>query len=60
MIPVQPLDGSKIIVWNKLAYFGIIAAILTLALICGIFYLFILMGTIDTFTVEYAVSVRVV
>ena len=33
MIPVQPLDGSKIIVWNKLAYFGIIAAILTLALI---------------------------
>jgi Zn-dependent protease len=33
MIPVQPLDGSKIIVWNKFAYFGIIAGILTLALI---------------------------
>ena len=33
MIPVQPLDGSKIIVWNKAAYFGIIGGIVTLALI---------------------------
>ena len=33
MIPIQPLDGSKVIVWNKGAYFGIILAIL------AIFYL---------------------
>ena len=33
MIPVQPLDGSKVIMWSKGAYFGIIAAILTLAMI---------------------------
>lgn len=33
MIPFQPLDGSKVIVWNKGAYFGIILAIL------AIFYL---------------------
>ena len=31
MIPIQPLDGSKIIVWSKYAYFGIIAAIFTVA-----------------------------
>ena len=31
MIPVQPLDGSKIIVWSKYAYFGIIAAIFAVA-----------------------------
>ena len=28
MIPVQPLDGSKIIVWNKAAYFGIVEELL--------------------------------
>ena len=33
MIPVQPLDGSKIIVWNKIVYFGIIAGILALTLL---------------------------
>jgi len=33
MIPIQPLDGSKVIVWNKGAYFGIILAVL------AIFYL---------------------
>lgn len=33
MIPVQPLDGSKIIVWNKAAYFGIIGGIVTLAFV---------------------------
>jgi len=33
MIPIQPLDGSKVIIWNKGAYFGIILAIL------AIFYL---------------------
>ena len=32
MIPVQPLDGSKIIVWNKVAYFGIVGGIITLAI----------------------------
>ena len=32
MIPVQPLDGSKIIVWNKAAYFGIVGGIITLAI----------------------------
>ena len=31
MIPVQPLDGSKIIAWNVYAYFGIIAAIFSIA-----------------------------
>ncbi|HIF37179.1 MAG: metalloprotease [Methanobacteriota archaeon] len=33
MIPIQPLDGSKVIAWNKGAYFGIILAVL------AIFYL---------------------
>jgi Zn-dependent protease len=33
MIPVQPLDGSKVIMWSKPAYLGIIAAIFTLAMI---------------------------
>ena len=32
MIPVQPLDGLKIIVWNKAAYFGIVGGIITLAI----------------------------
>ena len=32
MIPVQPLDGSKIIVWNKAAYFGNVGGIITLAI----------------------------
>ena len=32
MIPVQPLDGSKIIVWNKAAYFGIVGGIISLAI----------------------------
>ena len=32
MIPVQPLDGSKIIAWNKAAYFGIVGGIITLAI----------------------------
>ena len=27
MIPVQPLDGSKIIIWSKYAFFGIIITI---------------------------------
>ena len=31
MIPIQPLDGSKIIAWSKYAYFGIIAAIFAVA-----------------------------
>ena len=31
MIPMQPLDGSKIIAWNTLAYFGIIVAIFSVA-----------------------------
>jgi Zn-dependent protease len=31
MIPVQPLDGSKIIAWNTYAYFGIIIAIFSVA-----------------------------
>ena len=31
MIPMQPLDGSKIIAWNTLAYFGIIFAIFSVA-----------------------------
>ena len=31
MIPVQPLDGSKIIAWNVYAYFGIIVAIFSIA-----------------------------
>jgi len=30
MIPFQPLDGSKVIVWNKAAYFGIILAIVSI------------------------------
>ena len=33
MIPVQPLDGSKVIVWSKTAYLGIIAAIFALAMV---------------------------
>jgi Zn-dependent protease len=33
MIPVQPLDGSKVIVWSKPAYFGILVAIFSLAMI---------------------------
>ena len=33
MIPVQPLDGSKVIMWSKPAYLGIIAAIFTLAMV---------------------------
>jgi Zn-dependent protease len=33
MIPVQPLDGSKIIAWSKYAYFGIIIAIFSIAMI---------------------------
>ena len=33
MIPVQPLDGSKVIMWSKTAYLGIIAAIFTLAMV---------------------------
>ena len=32
MIPVQPLDGSKVIVWSKPAYFGILIAIFALAM----------------------------
>ena len=30
MIPFQPLDGSKVIVWNKAAYFGILLAIVSI------------------------------
>ena len=30
MVPFQPLDGSKVIVWNKGAYFGIILAIISI------------------------------
>jgi len=33
MIPVQPLDGSKVIMWSKPAYLGIIAAIFALAMV---------------------------
>ena len=33
MIPIQPLDGSKIIAWNKFAYFGIIFAIFAAAML---------------------------
>ena len=33
MIPIQPLDGSKVIMWSKPAYLGIIAAILALAMV---------------------------
>ena len=33
MIPIQPLDGSKIIVWSKYAYFGIIAAIFSITML---------------------------
>ena len=33
MIPVQPLDGSKVIMWSKTAYMGIIAAIFALAMV---------------------------
>ena len=33
MIPIQPLDGSKIIAWSKAAYFGIIIAIFTTAML---------------------------
>ena len=32
MIPVQPLDGSKVIVWSKPAYFGILIAIFAIAM----------------------------
>lgn len=32
MIPVQPLDGSKVIVWSKPAYCGILIAIFALAM----------------------------
>ena len=61
MIPVQPLDGSKIIVWNKLAYFGIIAAILTLALIYWNIPTFSFWWALHGyFMMESAVSVRVV
>ena len=33
MIPIQPLDGSKVIMWSKTAYLGIIAAIFALAMV---------------------------
>jgi Zn-dependent protease len=33
MIPVQPLDGSKVIAWSKIAYIGIIGAILAMAMV---------------------------
>ena len=33
MIPIQPLDGSKVIVWSKAAYFGILVAIFSLAMV---------------------------
>ena len=33
MIPVQPLDGSKVIMWSKTAYLSIIAAIFALAMV---------------------------
>jgi len=33
MIPIQPLDGSKILFWNKMAYFGIILGILAVAML---------------------------
>ncbi len=33
MIPVQPLDGSKVLMWSKTAYLGIIAAIFALAMV---------------------------
>ena len=33
MIPVQPLDGSKIIIWSKYAFFGIIITIFSIAMI---------------------------
>lgn len=33
MIPVQPLDGSKVIMWSKTAYLGIIATIFALAMV---------------------------
>ena len=33
MIPVQPLDGSKVIMWSKTAYLGIIVAIFALAMV---------------------------
>ncbi len=33
MIPIQPLDGSKVIAWSKSAYVGIFAAIFALAMI---------------------------
>ena len=33
MIPVQPLDGSKVIMWSKPAYLGIITAIFALAMV---------------------------
>ena len=33
MIPIQPLDGSKVIMWSKSAYFGIVAAIFALAMV---------------------------
>ena len=33
MIPVKPLDGSKVIAWSKIAYIGIIGAILAMAMV---------------------------
>ena len=33
MIPIQPLDGSKVIMWSKPAYLGIIAAIFAQAMV---------------------------
>ena len=33
MIPVQPLDGSKVIMWSKTAYLGINVAIFALAMV---------------------------
>ena len=33
MIPVQPLDGSKVMMWSKTAYLSIVAAIFALAMV---------------------------
>ena len=33
MIPIQPLDGSKIIFWNKLAYAGILLGVFGVAML---------------------------
>ena len=33
MIPIQPLDGSKVMMWSKSAYLGIVAAIFALAMV---------------------------